>query len=83
MGISRTYRSGLTRGRQPPCIPMGGRAGKTKTCNHMSTICGHSDAQIPAIIVISAVQTAIKYIRGNKIMMRDQITHQSSLKGRL
>ena len=30
MGISRTYHLGLTRGRQPPCIPMDGRAGKTK-----------------------------------------------------
>ncbi len=60
-----TYPSGLTRGRQPPYIPMGGRVGN-QNCIQTATICGRLDAQIPAIITISAVSTAIKYIKGYK-----------------
>jgi len=40
----------------------------------MATLCGHLDAQNPAIITISAVQTAIKYLKGHKIMIRNQNT---------
>jgi len=45
---------------------MGGRVGKTKNCSQTATIRGPLDAQIPAIITISAVSTAIIYIKGYK-----------------
>jgi len=61
---------------------MGGRVGKTKNCSQTATIRGPLDAKIPAIITISAVSTAIKYIKGYKIMIRDQFPYKHSLKGR-
>ncbi len=45
----------------------------------MSTNWGRMDTQNPAIIVISAVQPAIKYIKGYKIMTRNQNTLKTSL----
>jgi len=60
-----TCLSGLVRGRQPPYIPMGGRVGNLN-CGQTATIRGPLDAKNSAIITISAVSTAIKYIKGYK-----------------
>jgi len=40
------------------------RVGKTKNCGQSATIRGPLDALNPAIITISAVSTAIIYIKG-------------------
>jgi len=37
---------------------------ENQNCDQTATIWGPLDAQIPAIITISAVSTAIKYIKG-------------------
>jgi len=51
-----------------------------KICSRLSTNWGRLDAQFPAIIVISAEQTAIINIKGHKIMIRDQFVHPALIK---